>query len=73
MTPLTGTRFVYSLDNNILTVQHVDHETDHCAGQNLVKTAWFHALTELGLTTDGGERVHGGGFYQGRVKAEQND
>lgn len=71
MTPVTGTRFVYELDGNILTVQHELHETDPGAGQNIVKDAWFKACDQLDLTPDGWEgRMHSGGWYRGKVKPQ---
>ena len=69
MTPVTGTRFVYELDGNILTVQHERYSNDLCAGQNEVKEAWFKACKQLDLLPgDWDDRIHSGGWYRGTVK-----
>lgn len=69
MTAVIGTRFVYELDGNILTVQHELYETDPGAGQNIVKDAWFKACEQLDLIPGNwDDRVHSGGWYRGTVK-----
>ena len=55
-----------------LTVTSQDYETDPCAGQNLVVSAFFAACEMLELNK-AGEKEHSGGFVQCEVLPEPEE